>query len=576
MRLFLTLPVFWFLMMAQAADGDAKIHPDLIAKHNIGKDQVITYTYQAKKGDFLRLRIEQVSAFMQASVANAAEERVASSSEAWFYEAPFYFSFTAPSDGDYAVRFQARSFFDAQTLEPETSEMGTFKVRVVQMDAADAHAEDQKSLLKDPRIAWMREHAVDLRTLEPDDSDFSDLAPVGKAIGKARIVLLGEQSHNTAQTYLGKTRLVKYLHQEMGFELLAMESGFYEVDVLRRKLEQQEADSWDWLRGILNFWSSIEEFQPMARYLAQHVQGERPLLLVGMDNQFRNDFAIKHFTTEFDEFLAEHQLQRNPEHPFLLEQMKRFRSFAYYSGKFPPASMEDKVKLRAIVMDYIYRLGNLPDTRGVRFWRQTLDSLASRIPYGFATKEDFKKFSWGYGNDRDLQMAENLFWLASEYPDKKIIVWAASRHNARNAHLILPQNRRIEKPIETSLGHHLYQKFGDALYSIAFTAYQGRAGSPASGMRNLEVIEPDQHEDLELEEIMMLAGKNIAFLDLRARRQDDDWLRKPMPARPFGHYTDVALWPHVLDAFVFVKEVSPLNRSEFLEREIEKRKQSNK
>ena len=66
-----------------------------------------------------------------------------------------------------------------------------------------------------------------LNSIDPNDTDFSDLAPIGKAIGRSRVVLLGEQSHGDGATIAAKIRLVKYLHEKCGFDVLAWESGIY-------------------------------------------------------------------------------------------------------------------------------------------------------------------------------------------------------------------------------------------------------------------------------------------------------------------------------------------------------------
>src|SRR6476646_9124695 len=80
----------------------------------------------------------------------------------------------------------------------------------------------------DPRAAWLAQHAHPLRTLAIGDDDFSDLAPLGQAIGRRRIVLLGEQTHGDGATFEAKGRIVRYLHERLGFDLLVFESGFYD------------------------------------------------------------------------------------------------------------------------------------------------------------------------------------------------------------------------------------------------------------------------------------------------------------------------------------------------------------
>ena len=70
-----------------------------------------------------------------------------------------------------------------------------------------------------------------IASASPQHPDDSDLKPFADAIGYARIVALGEQTHGGREEYLLKTRLLKFLHEKMGFDVLLLESGFYDMAV---------------------------------------------------------------------------------------------------------------------------------------------------------------------------------------------------------------------------------------------------------------------------------------------------------------------------------------------------------
>jgi erythromycin esterase len=119
----------------------------------------------------------------------------------------------------------------------------------------------------DPRSAWLAAHAQPIRTLDFHTDDDSDLAPVGRAIGNRRIVLLGEQSHGDGATFQAKARIIRYLHERLGFDLLVFESGFYDC---RRTWSDARAGMAlaDSAGGCMfELWWNSEQVRPLLEYL---------------------------------------------------------------------------------------------------------------------------------------------------------------------------------------------------------------------------------------------------------------------------------------------------------------------
>jgi hypothetical protein len=56
-----------------------------------------------------------------------------------------------------------------------------------------------------------------------DSGDFTDLDFLVDLLKNKKYVFIGESSHETAEQYILKTRLVKFLHQQLGFNVLAFE-----------------------------------------------------------------------------------------------------------------------------------------------------------------------------------------------------------------------------------------------------------------------------------------------------------------------------------------------------------------
>src|SRR2546421_183540 len=78
--------------------------------------------------------------------------------------------------------------------------------------------------------AWVKQNAQVFATTDPAATDDSDLQKFGEAIGNARIVSLAEPDHGSGTVFDMKTRLVKYLHEKKGFDVLMMESSLFTVN----------------------------------------------------------------------------------------------------------------------------------------------------------------------------------------------------------------------------------------------------------------------------------------------------------------------------------------------------------
>ena len=82
-----------------------------------------------------------------------------------------------------------------------------------------------------------------LASIDPAAVTDDDLAAFGAAVGERRIVLLTEATHGDGATFRLKTRLVRYLHERMGFDVLFVESGLYDTVRIRQRLDAGGARS---------------------------------------------------------------------------------------------------------------------------------------------------------------------------------------------------------------------------------------------------------------------------------------------------------------------------------------------
>ena len=67
--------------------------------------------------------------------------------------------------------------------------------------------------------ALLRNHIYKVNTIQTTESD-EDLNILGDAVKNVEILMLGEQAHGDGSTFLAKTRVIKYLHENLNFNVL--------------------------------------------------------------------------------------------------------------------------------------------------------------------------------------------------------------------------------------------------------------------------------------------------------------------------------------------------------------------
>ena len=412
------------------------------------------------------------------------------------------------------------------------------------------------------RVRWLAANGVPIRSADPADAEFSDLMPLKEAIGPARVVLLGEQSHGDGTTFLMKCRLVKFFHEVMGFEVLAWESGLYDCRemeaALHRDVPLQEAV----LKGIFAIWGASRQVLPVFEYARSTYGGTTPLEMAGFDCQFSAAASRESFPAKIRRFLeAAGPSALSPEEAKLLP-----------SALDLQALMKMKAEERRPYREFVGRLPRIIEANRpallaamsaaeIDFWDRSarnLKNLYEMIEVLAAGK--LSKAS--DNNSRDRAMGETLVWLANErYRGRKIVVWAASFHNMWRGSEIETGVPGLDYKELRTMGDEVLERLGDEAYSIAFTAYQGKMGvahRPAADAKDLEVPAPDS-----LEAAFHGTGNAFMFLDFRKLRNDPrNWIREGVVARPLGYSPMKTDWTRHFDAMVFTDVMVPSSRAE--------------
>jgi erythromycin esterase len=131
-------------------------------------------------------------------------------------------------------------------------------------------------------VPWAHAQDVEavVRAIEP-----FDVATVGKAIGNRRVVLLGENGHGVAEFSAAKAAMIRYLHEHLGFETVAFESGFHECREANERLRARPVRQL--FRDCLLYQLEHREVEALIRYAQERRESARPLAIAGIDLQLQ-------------------------------------------------------------------------------------------------------------------------------------------------------------------------------------------------------------------------------------------------------------------------------------------------
>lgn len=388
-----------------------------------------------------------------------------------------------------------------------------------------------------------------------DSGGFEDFEPLREHLKNVRIVQLGESSHGAREYFETKTRLIQFLHEELGFNVLAFESPVYQCNDA-----EQNADAWP-ARGILvncvyGVWYT-EEVLDLFEYIKSRRMSSRPLRFAGYDVQpigqnkkgrpaFLGsvagvvDPALEEPVRAFDQNVLDvYSKGSRPRREYFRK--NRDELITFY------ADLYDRYDANIKQLDAHFA-GSANPAAGL-VARQTALSMLQYV------RQQTSNSMTDYGEARDWGMAQNAIALAEEiYPNERVIIWAHNAHIRHNNQKIDPDGAEFIQA--RSAGYWLRAHFGDALFSIGLYARSGQMTDNAREVSAVTEVRPGSVEALPI-----TAGASGVMLTA-PQKQASLW-DQPVTAKYAGK-TDVELTlREQYDAIILLDNVSPPRYLEF-------------
>ncbi len=317
-----------------------------------------------------------------------------------------------------------------------------------------------------PKPSAARWQQWPLRPLPPGpdaglaEDDFADLAPLGQGLTGVRVLALGEQTHGTHEEFAYKLRLLRYLHEQQGFDLLLLESGFLDTGLLAQDLAAGRGLVAQAPGNIFFMYSKSAEGRALLRYLEQRQRSERPLLLAGIDSQHSGALSQARMAPGLAQALADAGRPELAQGPGWARVQALLPDLLALSRQAPQAAEQREFLAHVQAMQGALLAASTPATmapQGPHWWAQVAMSLEAQAR---------NLWSDGRENPRDNAMGANAIWLMERlYPGRKAVVWAHTIHVARGLQ---------RSPQHLQAGEVMHRHWGPTYQVLNFSTAAGR------------------------------------------------------------------------------------------------------
>lgn len=369
------------------------------------------------------------------------------------------------------------------------------------------------------------------------DEDSAGLSFLSDYLESRRVVVLGLANHADGTSLDVEYKLIKYLHDCMGFNFVLIEEGFYGGSRAKHLIESGlDIDSIS--KGYSTVMTNVilENYRQIYEYVLE----TDSLQLGGFDLTYLSPFSDA-LEMDISSFLSTYtpgffSTEDGVAYLHLLGEIEN-GSFerdpiSKHANEFIRISDELLKKLPQIEpsnFDYEYYVQLIKSNRALVEW------IEHRGQWQVKRTPEFHR-------ERDIQMASNIAWWLEHFPKEKFIICTSNFHASRGM--------KLARGTKTMMDF-LSANFRNQLYSIAFINYTGMRGIGHPG------TEIKGRSKRSLEYFLHSTNSKFTFLELLSflgpRKSRAIFLMYPSEI-----FSPRQRWGERFDAIFFIESMSPL------------------
>ena len=417
--------------------------------------------------------------------------------------------------------------------------------------ACSAHAPGE---VPEPVRAWLATAATPIASFAPD-APLTDLEPLRKIVGSARIGARGEATHGSSEFFAFKRRALEFLVRELGFTDFAIENGWEETEAANAWVQGGPGELAQALRVLSPLWQT-QEYAAILGWMRSwnaDPKNTRKVRLHGLDISNPRDPAreVKAYLERVDEAIA---ADFGP----LLDKIGGFSA----GGRGGTAPTPEGTDLAGLLTIFDELGADWSGATSAAEWARAKRCLQVVQQFWIQQRERAGLDQMGW---RDRCMADTARWILAQDPGRKLVFSAHNGHVSRDGLAIVEGYGRIE-----SIGHALeadaQAATGEDLSLVVIGCALARGGFRAYGSSGLGEFTLAETPEGSIERELEAAGLVNALVHIDSAPADGPvrvWLDTPRPMTGIGGAYDPAApltdsirlttLPAEYDALLFVR-----------------------